>query len=392
MNTWRSYALPLILLAAGLALIGAYALRPHLWPQSGPPPTPTYTPEPIIPTRTPLGAPAADTAVTAPPLTTPAAPTAVFTPPAAALAPDTAVPYRARFGAAGGIRSTNDALQADLPLGAFINWNVALEPPLPGVEFWQMVRLDENGIRRTTWEEIEQIIAANPGAFWVVGNEPDVRWQDNVTPQRYAALYHEVYTFIKQRDPGAHVVIGGVSQSTPLRRAYLDIVLDTYQAAYGTPMPVDVWNVHAFILREEADSWGVGIPPGMDGAAGILYEIDDHADMAIFRQNLLDFRAWMADRGYGDRPLVITEYGILLPEDYGFPPEVVADFLAQSFDFFLTAVDATGYPADNGRLVQWWFWYSVYDDGLYPTGNLYDPAAGQLTLIGEAFARYAAGQ
>jgi hypothetical protein len=70
----------------------------------------------------------------------------------------------------------------------------------------------------------------------------------------------------------------------------------------------------------------------------------------------------------------------------------VADFLAQSFDFFLTAVDATGYPADNGRLVQWWFWYSVYDDGLYPTGNLYDPAAGQLTLIGEAFARYAAGQ
>ena len=53
----------------------------------------------------------------------------------------------------------------------------------------------------------------------MIGNEPDVRWQDNVTPERYAEIYHDIYTFIKERDPGAQVVIGGVAQSTPLRRA-----------------------------------------------------------------------------------------------------------------------------------------------------------------------------
>ena len=28
-------------------------------------------------------------------------------------------------------------------------------------------------------------------------------------------------------------------------------------------MPVDVWNVHNFVLREERGSWGVDIPPGI---------------------------------------------------------------------------------------------------------------------------------
>jgi hypothetical protein len=51
-------------------------------------------------------------------------------------------------------------------------------------------------------------------------------------------------------------------------------------------MPIDVWNVHAFILREEAGSWGVGIPPGMAGETGQLSEIGDHADIGIFRDQI----------------------------------------------------------------------------------------------------------
>jgi hypothetical protein len=218
-----------------------------------------------------------------------------------------------------------------------------------------------------------------------------VRWQDNVTPRRYAEIYHEVYTFIKERDPQAKLVIGGVTQPTPLRRAYLDIVLDTYEASYGEQMPIDVWNIHAFTLREERESWGVDIPPGMDDALAIKYEIEDHDDLEILKQNLIEFRSWMADRGYGDKPLIVSEYGILMPEDYGFPLQRVGDFLTGSFYLFQTLSGENGYRPDDDRLVQQWFWYSVYDRDVYPTGNLIDPSTGQLTGLGEVWVDYVNG-
>jgi len=280
------------------------------------------------------------------------------------------------------------AFALGLPFGSALNWNVMRDPPEVPAEFWQLIRVGEEGIRGTDWDIIAEVLAAYPGSFWVVGNEPDVQWQDNVTPERYAEIYHEVYTFIKQLDPSAIVVIGGVAQPTPLRRAYLDVVLDTYQSMYGEPMPIDVWNVHAFILREEEDGWGVGIPPGLAGEEGILYEIEDHDDVQILAQNIRDFREWMADRGYGDRPLVISEYGILMPEDYGFPPERVSAFLEATFDLFVEMVGENGDAQDGDRLVQWWFWYSVYDDLLYPTGNLWDEETGQLTEVGQTWTRY----
>jgi hypothetical protein len=295
----------------------------------------------------------------------------------------------------GGSELALAALSVGLPFGPILNWNIDPAPPsAPGITFWQMVRVSQDGIR-DNWDEIDQAIQANPGSVWVVGNEPDVSWQDNVTPVRYALIYHDVYDFIKSRDPDAQIAIAGVAQPTPLRLAYLDIVLNTYQTTFGQPMPVDIWTVHAFTLREEADSWGVGIPPGMAEAEVLseteirLYQIEDHNDIDIFRQHIFDFRAWMAARGYANRPLAVTEYGILMPADYGFPPPVVADFMTQTFDFFLTAANETGYAADRGQLVQWWFWYSLYDrQEYYPTGNLYDPEANTLTYVGQAFADY----
>lgn len=371
-------------------------------------PSPTFTPEPIVPTRTVAAV-----------LNTRIPPTGTATPPPSAIPADTPtrmntpepdVPTRdlpttipesifhpgleladlERFGGTGGVPAVYDAFAKGLQIGVTLNWNVTEEVPEDGPQLWQMIRLEEEGIRRTTWDQIELTLAANPGSYWLIGNEPDVLWQDNVTPQRYAELYHEIYYFIKERDADAKVVIGGVSQPTPLRRAYLDIILETYQANYGEKMPIDIWNVHAFTLREERGSWGVDIPPGFDVDTGELYEIEDHDDLEIMRQNLIDFRAWMADHGYQDKPLVVSEYGILMPPDYGFPLEVVGDFLTGSFDLFLTEQNETGYPADDNHLVQWWFWYSVYDGELYPTGNLYDVPTGELTPLGDIWNAYIA--
>ncbi|MCB8944227.1 MAG: hypothetical protein H6658_10775 [Ardenticatenaceae bacterium] len=358
------------------------------------PVTPTRTPEPIVPTATrPETAVVTSTpSVTVMPTmmatATAVAPTAT---PVAISSVPTVVPL-SRIGVSGEPDDVEPARQAGLDFGFFLDWDV-LPEPLSSVPIWQMVRLTEAGVMGVDEASWETAVANHPGAVWIVGNEPDVIWQDNVTPERYAELYHEVYQFVMERDPTAQIAIGGVTQPTPLRLAYLDRVLAAYEAQFGGPMPVDIWTVHAFILREERDSWGVDIPPGMSEQQGILYEIDDHDDMVIFAENIRAFRQWMWERGYGDRPLAVTEYGILMPADYGFPLERVAAFMRQSFIFFQTARDETiGYAADDYRLVQWWVWYSLHDPDLYPTGNLYDRQTGQLTPLGEVWRQLVTGE
>ncbi len=348
------------------------------------PSTPTQTPQPIFPTRDPTGSqPTTETTDGQAKVTLESVHDA---------SPCSVQECLPRFGTSGRQDMIVAAHKAGLPFGAYLTWYTATSPPnLEGVQFWQLVNITDAGPVQST-AEIEEIVAANPGAVWIIGNEPDVAWQDNVPAARYAEIYGDVYAIIKGKDPAAQIAIAGVAQPTPMRLSYLDDVLDTYQALYDEPLPVDIWTIHAFILREEVDSWGVGIPPGMSQLKGELYEILDHNDIAIFRQNLIAFRAWMAERGYADKPLAVTEFGILHPSDFGFPPGVVAEFMVETFDFFMEAKNETGYPADEYRLVQWWFWYSVHDGGDFPTGNLYDPTLDGLTLAGKVFVAYLRGE
>jgi hypothetical protein len=249
-----------------------------------------------------------------------------------------------------------------------------------------------NGVPHPDRPTLVAAVDRYPSALWIVGNEPDVRWQDNVTPEAYARFYHDVYITLKSQDPTCRVAIGGISQPTPLRLRYLDAILEAYQVQYGEPMPVDVWNVHNFILHEERDGWGVDIPPGLADQIGTTREIADHDNLAIFREQIVAFRRWMRARGQQDKPLIVTEYGILMPEEYGFPPERVARFMRGTFEYFRTAIDPDlGYPADGYRLVQRWCWFSLAD-ARYPTGNLLVGDTGALTALGEAFAAYTGSQ
>jgi len=279
-----------------------------------------------------------------------------------------------------------------LRLGWYLDWGVKADPARPGgAEYAQMVHPVHGGLRPDVGT-IAAIAQANPGSLWLVGNEPDVKWQNNVEPATYARLYHEAYGAIKEADPTAQVAIGGVTQPTPLRMRYLEAILASYREQFGVEMPVDVWNIHNFILREERGSWGVDIPPGLPDDYGTLYEIEDNDNMDIFRQQIVNFRRWMAQRGYQDRPLIVSEYGVLMPEEYGFPPERVVAFLTATFDFFLTAADpALGYPADDYRLVQRWCWYAL-DAPDYTAGNLFDPQSGAMTAVGEGWKGYVAGR
>lgn len=354
--------------------------------------TPTPTPEPIVPTRTPQAAtdliPEVDTpapSVTPRPTAEPAIPT---------LTPAEAAAVR-RIGVAGALPDVVSAAALGLRSGHFTFWRVWPQAPdVPGLSTWQTIRfgqVDEAMRWPANRDLVEETLREQPGSFWMIANEPDVKWQDNLSAGEYADAYHELYTFIKERDATAHVGAGGIALPTPLRLAYLDEVLETYQARYGEPLPADLWSIHLFILREEADSWGIDIPKGMPDKTGQLYGIEDHGDIDLLKGYVIAFRDWMAANGYGDKPLAVTEFGILLPEDYGFPPEFVQDYLVETYEYFRTATGENGLAADDGRLVQYAFWYSLFDEGTYPTGNLYDARRGVLTPLGEAFTRYVDG-
>jgi len=260
--------------------------------------------------------------------------------------------------------------------GWYLNWSTndyAQEDSLAdlGMEFTPMVRLRAEGLHPDVYT-IYRLAQEKPGRTWLIGNEPDVRWQGDAPPDEYACLYHQAYQTIKLADPSAQVANGGISQITPLRLRYLDAVWASYRAQFGTQMPVDIWNMHLFILREEEGNWGVGVPPGFDGATdGVPWDVEDHDKLALVEEQVRRMRGWMAAHGQRDKMLYITEYGILIPAEFGFTPSRVVQFMVGSFDLLTELRDPeTGYPADDNRLAQRWVWFSTRDR-LYPVGDLF---------------------
>ena len=271
-----------------------------------------------------------------------------------------------------------------LGAGWYLDWNVRNDESEDSPEHWQMVRVHEDCISPSP-EAIRSAASSHPGQVWIIGNEPDVIWQDNVTPSRYAVHYHDLYQLIKASDPTAMIAVGGISQATPLRFQYLDVVLKAYQARYNVQLPADWWTVHGYVLREEKGSWGVEIPPGIDAKQGMLYEVSDHGRLDLFEGQALAFRQWLKDNGYQDTPLALTEFGILMPTSYGFPLDTIAVYLNQTFNWLYQARDETiGYPGDDYHLFQKWAWFSISDPN-YPASDLGDLPTGDLTLIGEQF-------
>jgi len=275
-----------------------------------------------------------------------------------------------------------------LNLGWYVNYHTLdLSGAPAGMEFVHIVRVhqDKYGSCRDCYTQpytytmepdadtLVQQVSANPGGTWLIGNEPDVRdWetgrQDEMVPELYAQAYYEVSRRIRGADPTAKVAIGGVIQATPLRLKYLDRVWAQYESLYGRRLgdDVDIWNTHAYILREEKDSWGADIPAGLAETQGMLYEVDDNANLDLFKEQISRFRTWMRDRGERNKPLYITEYGVIMPPYYISLDRVKA-FMGGSLDYMLNVADVElGYPADGNRLVQRCLWYSLDDSADNP--------------------------
>jgi len=155
---------------------------------------------------------------------------------------------------------------------------------------------------------------------------------------------------------------------------------------------------------------GAGLPPGLDNP--IEWDppgnnIDAHIDMNLFDQHIRDFRQWMKDRDQQQKPLIVSEYGVLFwhcEDDEGnvtapncandlYSGDRVSKFMTATFDYFLNTADCDlGYSGDNCRLVQRWVWYGMNEDGtdlFNPETYLFHDDTSNLSHVGAAFRDYA---
>ncbi len=290
---------------------------------------------------------------------------------------------------------------------------------------------------------LETFVKMSPGRLWMIGNEIEIdnQRQDNIMPDLYARAYHEIYHYIKSIDPTAKIAIGSVTMGTPGRIQYLDIIWDTYKELYGTDIPVDVWNVHIYILAERTpgNEYGPGkIALGTDPNLAIytsanqpdrcpqpglpdtwdndprhdVYCRSERDSIRIFSDQLYRIRRWMKDHGQQDKPLIVSEFGSLAaydpnhlpgtcgssePDEFGqcMVPERVTDFLVGTTRLMNELKDyELGYPKDDHRLIQQWLWYSLYTPFFIGnSSNLLVPnyqalpggSEEALTLVGQAY-------
>ena len=336
-----------------------------------------------------------------------------------------------RFGVAAW--GTQVAWVDDFHAGWYIDFAVWAPPATNSAEYVPVIRIKQRqqppGNYLPTYDvspplsdvDLGAQIDARPGALWIVGNEVDrVEVQDDTFPDVYATAYHEIYHYIKQRDPSATVSNSGLVEVTPGRIQYMDLMWDAYVEQFGKPMPVDVWNMHIYILPEKrADGHGTQawIALGTDPALAILesggqqelcprsdvYCMAEHDDLAIFSDQVVAMREWMKEHGQQHKPLILSEYSLLYPfefddgtcfrDEYGacFDPQRVSRFLEESVEYLENAVDQNlGYPPDDNRLVQQWLWFSTYiRDHPVPAGgsasNLVKKGLTEMTEVGQLF-------
>jgi hypothetical protein len=291
---------------------------------------------------------------------------------------------------------------ASLGVGSYLDWEAGSNPSLPnGIEYVSVLWVGDSQYSNTI-ANLTAWVQANQGSVWLVGNEPDTTYngQDGLYPEVYADRFFAIATLIRSLDAGARIGFGAIVQPTPIRMRYLDkawnrLVEDAGSLNDASAL-IDLWSIHAFILNEQPNSWGTGIPPGFENDASdavVITNFSDTHSNVIFENRVREFRSWMAQKGERNKPLWITEYGSLFPPtrtDLGVTDQDTLEYMVGTFNFLLSAVDSqTGLATDDNKLVQRWFWYSLNDHRDNFGGSLFDPDNGKaITLVGQTFRNY----
>jgi len=95
-------------------------------------------------------------------------------------------------------------------------------------------------------------VAAHPGKIWIIGNEPNAGSQDGLTTAQYARMFKKYYDFIRSRDTTARFAVAGLAwmadaSSLNAQINWWNQTLADYRSQFGGPMPIDIWNCHAYV-------------------------------------------------------------------------------------------------------------------------------------------------
>jgi hypothetical protein len=205
---------------------------------------------------------------------------------------------------------------------------------------------------RPGWDDaaLRRAARTHPGAWWLIGNEPNDPNQDNLSPGAYAAVYRRASGLLLRADRSAQVAPAGIANAD---WRWADAFREAYRSEYGRYPRVAAWNIHNYILEPE----------------------HTQSDVALFEQRILDFRAWMDRIGAGSAPLLLTEYGVLYGTGCcGRPLEEPALGVA-----FLR--ETTRWLSETDH-VQAWAWFSLDSQSQF-NGDLL--AGGVLTAFGAAY-------
>jgi hypothetical protein len=199
-------------------------------------------------------------------------------------------------------------------------------------------------------DRLREVMRQNRGAWWAAGNEPNDPNQDYRSPEAYARFYHDFYQFAKQVDRSCKVIPAGLADAdwrwaAEFRREY--------RRLYDRYPPLDGWNIHNYLLDERVDPY----------------------DITEFKRRIIAFRHWMSEIGEGDKPLFLTEFGVL----YGAGCcERPLDSPVKTVQFMREAV---AWLAETDY-VQHWAWFIANNAGDFNGGLSQE---GALTLYGETY-------
>ena len=187
-------------------------------------------------------------------------------------------------------------------------------------------------------EAVRMAIARHPGAWWLVGNEPNDPFQDNLSPAAYAAFYQRFTELALSTDRSCRLVPAGLANAD---WRWAQAFLDSYVAQYKRAPTIAAWNIHNYMLEPDRDQ----------------------LDLQEFKERILSFRRWMTQVGDGNKPLMLTEFGVLFGTGLaGRPaeePERVRVFVHE----------AVRWLAETEH-VQCWAWFANNTGGQF-NGDLY---------------------
>ncbi len=150
---------------------------------------------------------------------------------------------------------------------------------------------------KTDLADVADRARRNPGKAWLIGNEPNVPDQDELTPEKYSDFLAGASRVIKAADPTATLVgpntlnwdrtCNGCLAFTPGQEWSTAFVAD-YQKRYG-PLPLDVWGTHVYTIDWEH-----------------LPMLDASGD----QEQVKRVRRWLDSSRLG-LPMWVTEFGVL---------------------------------------------------------------------------------